>query len=161
MKTLWGSAIPSVVDERETIAVPLLGERGVDTIHQVPRSMLTGIIRPRLEETFELARDRLEACGFGKLGGNRVVLTGGASQLNGVREVAAHWLDRQIRLGAPTPLQGAPDSVRAPGFAVAAGLLNHALKPDALRTLPSRALEDASRQQGYLRKVGRWIAESF
>jgi len=59
------------------------------------------------------------------------------------------------------PLQGAPDSVRAPGFAVAAGLLNHALKPDALRTLPSRALEDARRQQGYLRKVGRWIAESF
>jgi cell division protein FtsA len=161
MKTLWGSAIPSVVDERETIAVPLLGERGVDTIHQVPRSMLTGIIRPRLEETFELVRDRLEACGFGKLGGNRVVLTGGASQLNGVREVAAHWLDRQIRLGAPTPLQGAPDSVRAPGFAVAAGLLNHALKPDALRALPTRALEDASRQQGYLRKVGRWIVESF
>lgn len=161
MKTLWGSAIPSLVDERETIAVPLLGERGVDTIHQVPRSMLTGIIRPRLEETFEMVRDRLESCGFGKLGGGRAVLTGGASQLNGAREVAAHWLDRQVRLGAPTPLQGAPDSVRAPGFAVAAGLLNHALKPDALRALPTRALEDTGRQPGYLRKVGRWIVESF
>ena len=64
MKTLWGSAIASLIDERETVAVPLLGERGVDTVHQVPRSMLTGIIRPRLEEIFELVRDRLERVGL-------------------------------------------------------------------------------------------------
>lgn len=161
MKTLWGSAIASLIDERETVAVPLLGERGVDTIHQVPRSMLTGIIRPRLEETFELVRDQLENCGFAHLAGRRVVLTGGASQLNGVRDVAAQWLDRQVRLGAPAPLQGAPDSVRAPGFAVAAGLLVHALKPDALRTLQAREVGETRQQHGYFRKVGRWIADSF
>jgi cell division ATPase FtsA len=40
------------------ISVPLLGERGVDTVQQVPKSMLTGIIRPRLEETFEMLRDQ-------------------------------------------------------------------------------------------------------
>ena len=161
MKTLWGSAIPTLMDERETVAVPLLGERGVDTIHQVPRSMLTGIIRPRLEETFELVRERLEDSGYAKLGGGRVVLTGGASQLNGVREVAAQWLDRQVRLGVPAQLQGAPDSARAPGFAVAAGLLNHALKPEEACVLPASALTDARSQQGYLRKVGRWIVDSF
>jgi cell division protein FtsA len=49
MKTLWGSALASQVDEREMISVPLLGERGVDTVQKVPKSMLTGIIRPRLE----------------------------------------------------------------------------------------------------------------
>ena len=108
MKTMWGSAISSLMDERETVAVPLLGERGVDTIHQVPRSMLTGIIRPRLEEIFELVRDRLEQAGCARLGGGRVVLTGGASQLSGVREVAAQWLDRQVRLGVPTRLAERP-----------------------------------------------------
>ena len=61
MKTLWGSAMASVVDEREMVAVPLLGERGVDTVHHVPKSMLTGIIRPRLEEIFEMVRERLDA----------------------------------------------------------------------------------------------------
>jgi len=160
MKTLWGSAIPALLDERETLAVPLLGERGVDTIHQVPRSMLTGIIRPRLEETFELVHERLEETGFSKLGGGRVVLTGGASQLAGVREVAAQWLNRQVRLGAPTQLQGAPDSARAPGFAVAVGLLNYAMAPDATCALPEPTFGDAPRQ-GYLRRVGRWIVESF
>ena len=161
MKTLWGSAIPSLMDERETIAVPLLGERGVDTIHQVPRSMLTGIIRPRLEEIFELVRDRLEESGCGHLGGGRAVLTGGASQLSGTREVAAQWLDRQVRLGVPAQLQGAPDSARAPGFAVAAGLLNYALTPDAICALPSASAGEAYRHPGYLRRVGRWLADSF
>ena len=161
MKTLWGTAIPSLMDERETVAVPLLGERGVDTIHQVPRSMLTGIIRPRLEEIFELVRDRLEESGCGRLGGGRMVLTGGASQLSGAREVAAQWLDRQARLGVPAQLQGAPDSARAPGFAVAAGLLNYALMPDATCVLPSGNTSEPHHQPGYLRRVGRWLADSF
>jgi cell division protein FtsA len=47
--------------------------------------MLTGIIRPRLEEIFELVRDRLEACDAAHFSGRRVVLTGGASQLTGAR----------------------------------------------------------------------------
>lgn len=161
MKTLWGSAIPSLMDERETVAVPLLGERGVDTIHQVPRSMLTGIIRPRLEEIFELVRDRLEELGCGRLGGGRVVLTGGASQLSGVREVAAQWLDRQVRLGVPAQLHGAPDSARAPGFAVATGLLAYALAPDAACALPMGTSGEGDRSPGYLRRVGRWLVESF
>ncbi len=161
MKTLWGTAIPSLMDERETVAVPLLGERGVDTIHQVPRSMLTGIIRPRLEEIFELVSERLAELGCARFGGGRVVLTGGASQLTGVREVAAQWLDRQVRLGMPAQLQGTPDSVRAPGFAVAAGLLTYALMPDASCALPAGSLSEANHQRGYLRRVGRWLADSF
>jgi cell division protein FtsA len=162
MKTLWGSALASAVDEREMISVPLLGERGVDTVQQVPKSMLTGIIRPRLEETFELLRAKLEASGAQNLAGRRLVLTGGASQLNGVREVAAQWLDRQVRMGSPAHVQGMPESAHSPGFAVCAGLLNYALKPDAHYVLPkSKADAVARAQSGYVWRMGRWIAESF
>lgn len=162
MKTLWGSALASSVDEREMISVPLLGERGVDTVQQVPKSMLTGIIRPRLEETFELLRDRLDKSGAAHLAGRRLVITGGASQLNGVREVAGQWLDRQVRLGAPAHVQGMPESAHSPGFAVCAGLLNYALKPDRHFALPKAKAEEVARAQaGYVRRVGRWIADSF
>ena len=162
MKTLWGSVLASSVDEREMISVPLLGERGVDTVQQVPKSMLTGIIRPRLEETFEMLRDRLEAAGVAQLAGRRLVITGGASQLNGVREMAAQWLDRQVRLGAPAHVQGMPESAHSPGFAVCAGLLNYALKPDQHYALPKSKAEAVQRAQaGYVRRVGRWIADSF
>ena len=162
MKTLWGSVLASSVDEREMISVPLLGERGVDTVQQVPKSMLTGIIRPRLEETFEMLRDRLESAGVAQLAGRRLVITGGASQLNGVREMAAQWLDRQVRLGAPAHVQGMPESAHSPGFAVCAGLLNYALKPDQHYALPKSKADAVERAQaGYVRRVGRWIADSF
>lgn len=162
MKTLWGSAIASQVDEREMISVPLLGERGVDTVQKVPKSMLIGIIRPRLEEVFELLRGKLEASGVSHLAGRRAVLTGGASLLNGAREVAAQWLDRQVRLGVPQHVQGMPESAHSPGFAVCAGLLHHALKPDLHYALPAAKAEEFARaQQGYVRRMGRWIADSF
>ena len=162
MKTLWGSALASQVDEREMIAVPLLGERGVDTVQQVPKSMLTGIIRPRLEETFEMLRDKLAASGAAHLAGRRLVITGGASQLNGVREVAGLWLDRQVRMGSPAHVAGMPESAHSPGFAVCAGLLNYALKPDQHYALPKAKAEQVEHAQaGYVRRMGRWIADSF
>jgi cell division protein FtsA len=162
MKTLWGSALVSSADDRETLAVPLLGERGVDTVHKVPKSMLTGIIRPRVEEIFEMVRGRIEGCKFASLAGKRVVLTGGSSQLTGMRELAMQWLDRQVRVGAPNPVTGMPDAARSPAFAVSYGLLGYALAPDRHHAMPqeaAQALRDS--QQGYVKRVGRWIAESF
>jgi len=161
MKTLWGSALASLVDEREMVAVPLLGERGVDTVHHVPKSMLTGIIRPRLEETFDLVRERLTQVNFSQLAGSRVVLTGGASQMTGVRETAAHWLNRQVRLGTPRPNLGLPDMARSAGFAVASGLLAYGAKPDRHCEIAHGCAGEASVDHNYLRRVGRWIAESF
>jgi cell division protein FtsA len=161
MKTLWGSAMATVIDDRETIAVPLLGERGVDTIYHAPKSMLTGIIRPRLEEILEMVRERLDQASFAKLAGSRVVLTGGGSELTGVREIAAQWLNRQIRLGAPLPIAGMPEAARSPAFATAMGLLNYALKPDVHHAAAVTRQVMAERQAGYLRRVGRWIADSF
>ena len=63
MKTLYGHAVAAAADERETIEVPQVGEEDSGATQQVPRSLLTGIIQPRLEETFELVRSRLEASG--------------------------------------------------------------------------------------------------
>jgi cell division protein FtsA len=162
MKTLWGSVLASQVDESDLIAVPQLGERGTDTVQKVPKSMLAGIIRPRLEEIFEMVRDRLEACGAAQYAGNLLVLTGGASQLTGAREVAAEWFNRQVRLGLPSVIPGMPDSALSGGFAVSAGLLKYALRPDAHHAFSYHKKRELNLgQSGYIRKMGRWIAESF
>jgi cell division protein FtsA len=160
LKTLYGSALAAMNDERETLAVPLLGERGVDKIHQVPRSALVAIIRPRVEEILEIVRDRIAASPFGRLAGHQVVIGGGASQLTGIREVAAQILNRPVRSGAQGPNHAMPESARSPSFAVAAGLLNYALKPD--RAMGLWGLEPHRSPGGnYISRVGKWIKESF
>ena len=122
LKTLYGNVEGSPDDEQEMLPVPLVGE-AEHRISKVPRSRVVSIIRPRVEETFELVRDRLDSTGLGREAGNRVVLTGGASQLAGVREMAARILEREIRLGRPSALRGLPAMASGPGFATAVGLL--------------------------------------
>ncbi len=160
MKALFGSALPSASDEREIIAVPLVGEHGTDTVNKIPKSMLTGIIQPRLEETLELVRDRIRGSGFEHLGGRRVVLTGGASQMNGLRVLAGSVLDKQVRMGTPQGVVGLPDTARGPSFSVVAGLLRYALNPDVDAGIPV-ANRAAGFDAGYFRRVGQWIKESF
>ena len=122
LKALYGTVQSSPDDERELLPVPLVGE-AEHQIAKVPRSMVVSIIRPRLEETFEMVRDRIENAGLGHAASGRVVLTGGASQLVGVAQLAQHILGRQVRLGRPIGLRGMPDAHSGPASSTAAGLL--------------------------------------
>ena len=155
LKTLYGSAVASPADENEMIRVPQVGETGNEGAAQHPRSVLVGIIRPRIEETMELVRERLEAGGYHRAAGRRLVLTGGASQLHGVPELAARILDKQVRIGRPIKVSGLAESTAGPAFAACAGLLTHALNgaPEAMAT--GAPEEEAS--SGPLVRVGRWV----
>jgi len=72
-------------------------------------------------------RSRLEMSGFDKIAGRRIVLTGGASQLAGVRELAQLVLDKQVRMGRPIRISGLAEATGGPAFAVAAR--PHHLRP--------------------------------
>jgi cell division protein FtsA len=159
MKTLYGSAIPSASDEREMISVPQIGEDDEGQANHVPKSLLVGIISPRLEETFELVRDRLDHSGFDKVAGRRVVLTGGASQLPGTRELAALILDKQIRGGRPLRLEGLAEATGGPAFATSAGLIHFALSERAEIPRPGRA--ETEEANGFIGRFGHWIREYF
>lgn len=123
MKTLHGSCMEGGNDQKEMLSVPQVGEDD-DHLVQVSRAAVVGIIKPRLEETLELVRDRLEGALLDSEAGARVVLTGGASQLVGVRDLAARILDKPVRIGRPQPVPGLPDSALGPDFATTLGLLH-------------------------------------
>jgi cell division protein FtsA len=159
LKTLYASALPSPADDRETIAVPLIGEESPTEPHLIPRSLLVGIVRPRIEEILELVKSRLQAAGFADTAGRCVVLTGGASQLSGVREMARRALDRQVRLGRPKPIEGLAEAVSGPAFSTVAGLLAFALKtPRAVEALGLAAGEHHASRFG---RLGQWLRENF
>lgn len=159
MKTLYGSTLATSADEHDVIDVPQVGEDEHAIPNHVPKSILVGIIQPRLEETFELVRSRLEANGFDKAAGRRVVLTGGASQLQGVRELAALVLDKQVRMGRPLRIGGLADATAGPAFATCAGLLQYAVTRFSAPSLQSRRGHDAP--NGVLERFGTWLRENL
>jgi cell division protein FtsA len=159
MKTLYGNCIASPADEREIIHVPQVGEEESGLTNQVPKSILIGVIQPRLEETFELVRSRLEASGFDKVAGRRVVLTGGASQLSGVRELSALVLDKQVRMGRPIRIHGLADATNGPAFATAAGLLTYALQSESEQPKPARSSDIPA--TGVVGRIGSWLRDNF
>ncbi|MBF0375563.1 MAG: cell division protein FtsA [Alphaproteobacteria bacterium] len=159
MKTLYGSAMPSPSDDRDILAVPLVGEDEDGQANQLPRSMLVQIIKPRLEETFELVRSHLESGGFDKLAGRRVVLTGGGSQMQGVRDLAALILDKQVRMGRPVGLLGLAEATGGPAFSTCAGLLRFALHHHTER--PANASRGSENPGTMLGRLGHWIRKNF
>ena len=162
MKTLFGTAIEGGHGEREMLAVPLLGERGTDSVQRVAKAFLTRILVARLEEIFEQCSKCLTSPAFAQSAGMRVVLTGGSSLLPGLPELAARVLNRTVRAGSSSALNGMNEHHRHAGFAVLSGALLHAARPDANYAVPEKAkLAMAQAQMGYARKLGRWLAEAL
>jgi len=158
MKTLYGSAIASAADENEIIDVPQVGETEQHSANHVPRSILVGIIKPRIEETLELVRERLQRSGFDKTAGRRVVLCGGASQLQGVRELAGRVLDKQVRMGRPIRVSGLAEATGGPAFATCAGLLSYALRTGEAA---ERLGQPEEATGGRIARIGQWLRANF
>ncbi len=162
LKVLHGSTLPSVSDDNDIISVPPIGNDEQDAPIQVPRAQLTRIIRPRVEETLELIRERLNRSGFAGAVGKRIVMTGGASQLTGISEVARRILSRNVRLGRPLGIRGLPSAARGPAFSAVVGLLIYpqiaGIEKFSSHPTGRRYLTGTD---GALARVGRWLKESL
>jgi cell division protein FtsA len=156
-KTLYGTVLAGNGDDQDTIEVPQVGEESQQTSHIVPKSVLNGILRPRLEETFELVRARLSESGVERLAGNRVVLTGGASQLQGVPELATQILDKQVRIGRPLRMRALASSASGPAFATCAGLIAIAAQEPADFLVPQMA--HIGERTGISGRLSRWVRD--
>ncbi|MCW6511112.1 cell division protein FtsA [Lichenifustis flavocetrariae] len=160
LKTLHGTAIAATSDDREIISVTQVGD-DADHSNHVPKSQLVRIVRPRIEEILELVRDRLQSAGYA-MQGRRVILTGGASQLTGVAEVARRIISPHVRIGRPLGIQGLPESAKNPAFTAAVGLLIYPQFAGVEHFEPRGAVvQQATGTDGYMGRVGRWLKDNF
>lgn len=154
IKTLYGAALGDIETGTDVVAVPQMGEDGDEYAVRVPRSMLTRIIQPRLEEIFGEVQSRLRASGYDVAAGRRAVLTGGACQLAGMRELAQRVLNKQVRIGRPKSFTGLPASSAGPDYATALGLLmaGATMPPEALNP-ELAAIAPERRKNGFLQRL--------
>jgi cell division protein FtsA len=161
IKTLYGSVLAGASDDRDMITVPPINDDEREQTQFASRAQLVAIIKPRVEEILEMVRDRLAASNFATDPRGRVILTGGASQLTGLADLATRILNRPVRVGRPLGIAGLPDAAKGAAFAVAAGLLVYPQAAHLEHFEPRGRRYPKTGTGSYFARVGRWLRESF
>lgn len=120
VKINHGCAISSMVPEDEMIEVPSVGGREP---REMKRRKLCEIVEARVEEIFQIINYRIKQSGYGEDITAGMVVTGGASAMQGVPELAENILDMPVRLGEPWGVSGLIDVVSNPKYATGVGLI--------------------------------------
>jgi cell division protein FtsA len=97
---------------------------GVTEVTKISKkTLLEGIIRPRLNEIFTMVRMELEKEGLANRIPSGAVITGGGAETAGAIESAKRMLSLPVRLGIPKGVGGLIDDVMNPAFSTCVGLL--------------------------------------
>jgi cell division protein FtsA len=120
LKKIFGNAVPTLIPEGNEVEVPSVGDRPSRMMSQ---RMLGEILGPRARELFELMRENLRQAGVFEHCIAGFVLTGGASRLPGLLDVAESILRKAARLAWPTPMAKMPSSLAEPEFSTALGMV--------------------------------------
>ena len=155
IKQRHGCCLTSMVDKDETIEVPSVGGRAPRVLS---RQILCEILEPRVEEILQLVGREIERCGYQDLLAGGVVITGGATLLAGVGELAEEVLGLPVRRGAPRAIGGLVDVVKSPMYATGVGLVQYGSKHQGLRRFRAR---DENVYHKVRSRMREWLGEIF
>ncbi len=155
LKIRHGCAMTAMVKPDETIEVAGVGGR---KSRVVPRRLLAEIIEPRIEEVFSLIQHEIMKSGYQDLLSAGVVITGGASLLEGMPELAEMIFEMPVKRGVPLNIGGLRDIVNSPKFATGVGLLKYGIRNLQKSKFPIREKNIYDKVRGSMRA---WIKDLF
>ena len=132
IKKAYGNAIVTLIPEGNEVEVPSVGDRASRLL---PQRLVAEILEPRARELFEMLRESLRHGGMFDVCLAGIVLTGGASRLPGIFDVAESVLRRPVRLSWPMPLAKMPASLAEPEFATVLGMVHYGQRARIARGL--------------------------
>ena len=98
-----------------------LGVREVKNVSK--KTLVEGIIRPRLNEIFTMARLDLEKANLANGIPSGIVITGGGSMTVGAEVAAKRMMSLPARIGNPKGVTGLIDDIINPAFSTPVGLV--------------------------------------
>jgi cell division protein FtsA len=151
IKIKYACALTQLARPDETIKVPGVGDKPAK---ELSRQALAEVVEPRYDELFTLIQAELRRSGFEDLIAAGIVLTGGASKMEGVIELAEEIFHMPVSLGSPRNVSGLKDIVRNPVYATGVGLLLFGKERE--EELPKRG-----HGRGIFTRLKNWLSENF
>lgn len=156
LKLRYGAALAETGDDNRQIEVSRIGDGSGEVLEY--RSKLTQMMQRVYEQQLSKVVQQLQATGFTAYVGQRVVLTGGASQVERLTLLAEKVMGADIRLGDPKGITGLPENARGPAFATCVGILKFAHQ---YRQTAPRKSKRGRQSGGALSRLFEWARESF
>lgn len=102
------------------------------------KTLVDGIVAPRLEEIFKLIFEEIEKSGFGQQIPSGLVITGGGALTIGMLETGKKVVGLPIRIGYPEKISGLVDEILDPQYSTTVGLLlygknNSSIDPEGFK----------------------------
>ncbi|MFT5879836.1 MAG: cell division protein FtsA [Moritella sp.] len=159
IKVKFGCAQANLLQRDDTIEVASVGGRPSRTLQ---RQTLAEVIEPRYSELFGMVEAELKtvlaSLKLEKLAAG-VVLTGGASQIEGLVECAESVFNAQVRIGSPLHINGLTEYVNTPVYSTAVGLLQFG-KEQQFEPITDAAIEKNNWSQ-LAKKISGWFKGRF
>ena len=153
IKIRYGRALSQLARADQMIEVPGAGDRPPRELSQ---QTLADVVEPRYDELFGLIQAELRRSGFEELIAAGVVLTGGASKMEGVIELAEEIFHMPVSLGKPKAVSGLKDIVRNPVHATGVGLMLYGKEQ---RHSAAGAGHGGGR--GRMSRLRKWLADNL
>ncbi|MFC1624986.1 cell division protein FtsA [Patescibacteria group bacterium] len=115
-----------------------LTELGISEIRKVSKkTLIEGIIRPRLNEIFTIVKLELEKAELLNQLPSGVIITGGGAETAGIVDSARRMMMLPVRIGKPRDIKGLIDDIINPAFSVPVGLIIHGANEEPKENLNS------------------------
>jgi cell division protein FtsA len=100
------------------------------------KTLIDGIIRPRLNELFTMIGIEIKKSGFAGQTPSGLVITGGGARTGGVSDSAKRMLAMPVRVAIATDIKGIIDEIQEPSFSAVIGLAKYGLNVESQSSLP-------------------------
>lgn len=131
-----------------------LQELNITEIKKISKKTLVeGIIRPRLNEIFSMVKIELEREGIVGRIPSGAVITGGGAETAGVVDCGRRTLGVPVRIGLPKGVTGLIDDVINPAFSTCVGLILYGAKSEPTESLTSFSKKVKLPSSGTLGKI--------
>ncbi len=154
IKLKYACALQDLADTNQMIDIHTTGDRPV---RHLSRRILAEVVEARYEELFSLVAAEIRRSGLEDFIAAGIVLTGGASKVEGAVELAERVFKMPVRLGVPQFVTGLPDVINNPIYATGIGLLLYGMQQ---RGNASEALTQ-SNLKGLFTRMKSWFQGNF
>lgn len=155
IKIQYGCSMGNLVKSDDAIEIPGLADR---LARRVPLQTLAGVIEARTEELFGMIYKSLNKNNLLEAISAGIVLTGGATKMRGIPQLAEEIFKVPVRIGGPTNITGVQDVLHNPVHSTGVGLIKY-----SHMQLEESQLEynDIIETSGIWDKIKAWFGKHF